>query len=383
MRLGFTVLICALSLPLASGLPLLDQAPWGSWKKESVFPGDVTFGSQTFVVVGGDGVVHTAFTTSSPDGTWLSAYYSRSAPLGWETTEVAFRAAPIGLALDSAGVAHVVTVAQTGARDLRYWTVSDAGMSSELVHTFPSGHSTWSGHLVFDDLDRPHILENALNDDGTYFTRSGGVWSSSLVNGNMIDGDIAVLGSDVHVLFDPVSGSGMRHAVSVSGGAWTTTAISGCEASISLAAGPSGALHVACFADGLAYQRWDGANWEREFVDSKPLRADQTAIAVDALDQPHIAYRVRGISDSTEEPMQPLYATKADSAWNFDSADRGSVWAGFDPSIAMDASGRPHIIYGQDRIARAMSQFTGDTARMVDRGIMHVTPVTSALGNLV
>jgi hypothetical protein len=124
----------------------------------------------------------------------------------------------------------------------------------------------------------------------------------------------------------------------------------------SLALDSSGHPHVSFYAAGLKYARYDGVNWHIETVEdeeegqvgfyaSLALTCPGGQCQGDASDRPHISY----CSFFTFLPgafscRDLKYAQHDGTNWHVEVVDDNS--AGSYTSLALDASGRPHIGYG-------------------------------------
>jgi hypothetical protein len=102
-----------------------------------------------------------------------------------------------------------------------------------------------------------------------------------------------------------------------------------------------GRLQVAFGFYRMYYGLYDGGAWQLEVVDDQTIRGNFSSLALDAEDNPHIAYR-----DYYSQAV--FYAHKDANGWHRETVDHGDT----DPyddggftSIAIDLQGRPHILY--------------------------------------
>ena len=177
-----------------------------------------------------------------------------------------------------------------------------------------------------------------------------GIWPAE-----QIDTDISVTGMALrldaagrpHVGYGQELSGGLHGAgyAYYDGTAWITTTIAQLteRSGVALDLGPAGTLHVSYVAGGvLTYARYDGAAWVTATVDGAGPSGENTALAVDAAGRPHIAYCK---ADPSWSPCVELrYASYDGAAWVTATVDSTSG-AGRNPSLALDAAGRPHVSY--------------------------------------
>ncbi|MFQ5573999.1 MAG: hypothetical protein ACE5E0_00030 [Terriglobia bacterium] len=125
----------------------------------------------------------------------------------------------------------------------------------------------------------------------------------------------------------------------------------------------------------LKYASHDGTGWNVETVAVGPKF--WVSLALDASGNPHISYFV--VSGDL------YYATNDGTGWTTVAVDDRGGDRGIDPSIAVDSSGRPHISY-RDGVASALNYAsfdgTGWTIEAVDTGGgQYSSLVLDSLGN--
>ncbi len=84
----------------------------------------------------------------------------------------------------------------------------------------------------------------------------------------------------------------------------------------------------------LMHAYWDGVEWHREMVDSG---GQNSSLALDASGHPHVSY----LGDS---PTGLKYACWDGSTWHTQAVDGPGGQAGY-ASLALDSDGRPHVSY--------------------------------------
>jgi hypothetical protein len=90
--------------------------------------------------------------------------------------------------------------------------------------------------------------------------------------------------------------------------------------------------------EGLWYSYWDGANWQREWVDGGGVGM-YASMALDAEDHAHVSYY-----DEANQDLKYAYRNGPDD-WQVETVDGGPAWVGWYTSLALDSSGLPHIAY--------------------------------------
>lgn len=92
----------------------------------------------------------------------------------------------------------------------------------------------------------------------------------------------------------------------------------------------------------LKYAHHDGSGWVTGTVDSAGyIGWYPTSLAVDAVDRPHISYCA---SPAYSECTELRYAWHDGATWITETVD-GGLYGSYPSSLALDASGRPHISY--------------------------------------
>ncbi len=97
--------------------------------------------------------------------------------------------------------------------------------------------------------------------------------------------------------------------------------------------------HIAYYAGGLQYASYDGAAWQIETVDSGDGVGNYTSLALDAAGWPHLSY----VQYSFGGVGNLRYAHRDAQGWHIEQL--GTTGDGRGTSLALDAAGRPHISY--------------------------------------
>lgn len=105
----------------------------------------------------------------------------------------------------------------------------------------------------------------------------------------------------------------------------------------SLAVDDDGHLHVAYGRNKLFYSAYDGTAWRHEVIDT--FAGLNPSLALDASGRAHISY-------FTYEEMAVRYAHQTGSGWQIETVEMETHSA--TPSLALDSQGHPHIAYATE-----------------------------------
>lgn len=205
--------------------------------------------------------------------------------------------------------------------------------------------------------------------------RAADSWSITTVDTAGNTGEELSLALDAsgrpHIGYYDLSDGALKYAL-FDGTAWsisTVDTVSRFPGSVSLALDADGRPHLSYFNDGLRYAVFDGVAWSISTVDSDG-HAFNSSLALDASGRPHISYSGW---DYTKNGFVLNYAVFDGAAWSISTVDNGSLSVGFRSSLALDATGRPHISYESSRPDRdatdvkyAMFDGTAWSLSMVD-----------------
>lgn len=246
------------------------------------------------------------------------------------------------LALDAAGRPHISYYDESNA-DLKYAYFDGSVWHVQTVDD--TGDVGWYSSLALDESGLPHIsyldswnylLKYAYFDGSTWHVETVGAADStatSLVLDSLGRPHIAYVAPGYYV----------RHAY-FDGSAWRFEAVPNEMGwAVSLALDSLGWPHLsycsynpetwAC--ESVTYARFDGSAWLTHTLDVGENIAGDTSLALDHLDRPHIAY-----SDWLNSELK--YAHFDGMGWFTETVD---TMGGWDVSLDLDVSGRPHISY--------------------------------------
>lgn len=128
---------------------------------------------------------------------------------------------------------------------------------------------------------------------------------------------------------------------------WYTTQVDGRGAGtyVSLAVDAAGQPHLAynsLYEDGLHYATWDGHRWRRQLIDPERINY-YTSIQLDKAGHPRISYYLYHSPDKTYI-LHLKFASFDGTEWTIKTLDKRGETGKFN-SLAVDASGYPHIAY--------------------------------------
>ena len=135
----------------------------------------------------------------------------------------------------------------------------------------------------------------------------------------------------------------------------------------SIAIDPDGFTHVAYQGTdyGLYHARFDGKTWQREKIDTNEYYGN--SIAIDAQGRIHIVYGAERIRDNGAD-YQLMHAFYNGSSWRLTVllTDEGNPR--FNPRIVLDAAGRPRVLFLENTGYR-YAKFSGTSWEFEDTGL--------------
>ena len=135
------------------------------------------------------------------------------------------------------------------------------------------------------------------------------------------------------------------------------------QTTASIAIDPDGFPHVAYQGTdySLYHARFDGRKWVRELVDTNQYY--ENSMAIDSQGRIHIVYGAERIKQSgATYPL--MYARYDGNAWHVNELPVN----GFNPRIALDATGRPRVLF-RDNSSYRYAEFNGTSWEFEDTGL--------------
>ena len=255
------------------------------------------------------------------------------------------------IALDASGNPHIAYCVMSDVLNYASWT--DSGWNIETVDSGNVG----SCSLAIDPSGYPHIsYHDGANGDLKYAHWTGSNWSIETVDNAGDAGLFTSIALDASG-YPRISYSDFTYDYDLKYASWkgsgwnieTVDSAGNVGLCTSLALDASGNPHISYYRlydepvnrGDLKYAHWTGSNWNVQVVDTGVLAVEGSSIALDASGNPHISYEgwVGGLGVLE-------YAHWTGSGWNTEIVDRSRYDSvGRYSSIAIDASGYPHISY--------------------------------------
>lgn len=346
-------LVASLAQAVDHAVMVTPSTTYGAWVVEQV---DGFAATEPSLAIDSSGRVHAVWDYfGNPD--FRLVYGVRDA-VGWTIVKVWLGSyVTHSFTLDAQGMPHILAYLRDGAapsnsRFLHYYQGA-AGWTSEVVAT-GAGNGEFSS-LVGDTTGRLHAIfryagGNALG----YAYRDATGWHIETLYG---DGLAVWTGLDVdsqgraHVTDAlPWATQGtLRYSVRSTSGTWTSQILDangGSQSSIAI--GPNDEPHIAYLGQGevLKYTTLSSGAWQSSIVDSAGPTGFETSIDVDASGRPHIAYWQLFNRGNPSDPLRGhiKYATTdADGPWTSEFINLLNI--GLDPRLALDANGLPHVLF--------------------------------------
>jgi uncharacterized repeat protein (TIGR01451 family) len=250
---------------------------------------------------------------------------------------------------------------------LRHIRLENAGWH---IETISLGDDTSTASLALDSLDRPHISFLDDSDALKYAWYDEGTWRIETVdNQGQMSGKGTSLSLDAmghpHISYYDRTNHVLKYA-RYDGTSWYIDTVheGGSDITSSLALDAAGHPHISYCDEGfsspndLKYAWHDGTSWLTETADTlSAARSDGCfpSLALDATGHPHISYYDRALCEIK-------YARLEGTSWLTETVDQGGEYS----SIAIDAKGYPHISYEGSGLLYARYDSSGWHIETVD-----------------
>jgi len=364
IRQTFIVLVVALSAAALARIARADE-----FIVETAFPTNAAVAQwQTSIALDAEGNPHVSHTGEfAGAGVW----YSHKANGVWvhECVHTLWATSYSSIALDAGGSPHISY--QAGPEfDLHYARRENGAWVIEVADrpVNPSGDVGNHSSIALDAAGDVHVAYGETGFRVKYARRSAGTWSAEYVSGASQASSISMAldsNGNPRVSYNEISAGvvSLRYARKVSGN-WIYETPEGGTGNIvgvgsRIAVDGIGRAHIAHYdatAKVLKYARKLVAIWVTEVVDGDGIA--QTGrdcdIALDAAGAPCISYQ----HDATSVSPDLRFARKLGGGWVITTVDAGPNAVGRWTSLALDATGNPHISY-EDRSTADLKYASG------------------------
>jgi hypothetical protein len=235
---------------------------------------------------------------------------------------------------------------------LRYAYYDGTGWQIEIVESVIGDKSQHAASLVLDAAGHPHISYiDPINGDLKYAYYDGLGWHIEVINEEYVTGASLQLDSAgrPHILFDDDWDTGLVHAYY--DGAWVTEVVDPAGIEPSLVIDAADHLHVAYCAPYYAYcvypkyAYYDGLAWHIESIDYPGDGGGFPSLDLDTAGRPHMSYVAAYDPDIWSHTMVK-YAYYDGADWKTEVLATNTTYGfGENTSLALDAQDRPHISY--------------------------------------
>jgi hypothetical protein len=301
------------------------------------------------IIITGSGFTDLAFSNRTDDGInhqWVKTTMDYSVQAGrWNA-----------VAVDSNGHIHVVQI-KDESYQIRHSVNDGTGWSTAEINTCGSTYC-WDIHMVIDDNDHIHLAYTTYTqwaETLVYMNYDGTTWTDTVVSSSAHFGPIGIAvdsSNNPHISYAANGadqcGNGLRIA-SYTGTAWSHTTVEsgdnrGCESAIVI--DESDNIYIAYqdrSTSKLKIATDKSGSWDSYLVNTGSSLSDiypgyMASMAMDQQGQFHIAHY-----DDKDDDLR--YSTGVPNGqWTTTIID-STGYTGRDPSIAVDATDQPHIVY--------------------------------------
>ncbi|MBI5245183.1 MAG: fibronectin type III domain-containing protein [Elusimicrobia bacterium] len=275
---------------------------------------------------------------------------------------------PLGLALDSSG--NLWVAEEGNSRAVRFSQAAGAA----AIETVDAGEAAVPPLIAVDAQNNLHVAYTELSGATRkvkHIKRTGGAWGAPTIvdaGPNIRVSDLAIdsLGNP-HVCY----GDGVLNTVkysSFTGTAWTSPQTVDTGALCTMVVDAFNKPRVAYQKGGTCsdylvyYATSDGNSWSSQALSAAGFEGGAPSLALDAAQNPHIAYRDRICFGSPGLGVR--YAKFDGAAWSVQTPGFPHGDGGSEPNLALDGAGRPrlaHGLYGSSDHALYYASFNGSS----------------------
>lgn len=306
------------------------------------------------LAIDAEGALHVAYGTGE-DSNPSSLLYATNAGGSWEMKTLGYQGVRPSIAVAPSGIVHLAYML-LGTQRIEYVADPLAFPGGYVGELLPTGETSASVALALGPDEEPHVAYYEANDDEDFSadllhaTKPTGTWLADSAFGDPANFRHSMaVGSDgaTHIsLVRNINVDGGLFHVSNGSGAWVATRVDADgddESAIVLDS--SGDIHIVFekrFEEikRLAVATRADDEWTVEFVSDDSVSRSMPKLAVGDGGAIHVAACRRGDAEAIE------YFFDEDGVWTGEIVDptiRG--WSR--PALALDPSGRPHILYTQ------------------------------------
>ena len=302
-------------------------------------------------VLGGRGVPGGAAAVGDPDGPRALSYGTNDGS-GWSFELLADDQAGFltAICVDGAGTPHIAYCDSSWRRCYGYRTA--AGWIIENMDLENPPYYRASPSLVIDASGGPHLA--AIERETVHYSRKvGGSWVDEHVPGSWLDNDFARAAIAIDSRGAVRIGTRQYYAsarlFTLEAGGWISELVGGAIAyNPWMVLDADDAAHFVYHGSALFYATNADGPWREELVDDVYINEDND-IAVDAGGRPYILYtRATMVSAFPfSYDLELVLASRADGAWATEQVDTLLAVASpsMSPRLEIDASGMMHILY--------------------------------------
>lgn len=260
--------------------------------------------------------------------------------LSWSQKQIAYPVAPeIAMAIDQKGTIHL---AYGGNSGLTYANNSGGSWTAEIL----GGYLRFCG-IAVDSAGAAHVAAVTATSTGrelVYVSNELGYWESSVIDADVWGYPISIAVDSERNAHISYSKNELMYATN-RGGSWNTTPLveygSGGWSS-DIAVDSSDHVHIVAECGSVIYFTNADGEWKMEPIFYRDLTLFSVSIALDASNNPHVSYFG---GNSLEGQWGLQYAVRVDGNWSSSCVEKLRPYSYPSCSIAVDRNGGVHMTY--------------------------------------